>query len=166
MISSRTVVIAMALVGSCAGARVAQAQQGMLPQDLAAIARQLSCEPVSDFYSRPGVVEPPYVYGVNGEDMEASAVFWCQRPASEIYLLVVWRAKAARSMTEWANFPGGLSITPSQDWSLAEFRKVGEPQTHGPAIVLRSKRAIHSRYDGVSEIFIEYNGTWYVKMID
>lgn len=34
-----------------------------LPEELREIARQLHCGPVPGFYDRPGIVDPPYLYG-------------------------------------------------------------------------------------------------------
>lgn len=145
---------------------VVRAQDGVLPQQLAEVARELKCAPVERFYDRPGMVLPPYLYGVVGEPQDESAVFWCQRPRSRTFLLVAWRANHAPSHLEWTNFPGGLAITAPRDWNLSEFREVGAASARGPSVVLRGRRAIHSYYDGLSEYFIEHNGRWYVMMVD
>lgn len=154
--------VAIALLG----ARLVEAQDGVLPRELASVAREQGCGPVVDFYSRPGMVQPPFVYGYERGEVESSAVFWCQRAASDSIRLVVWRADSAATSVAWWNFPGGLSLTEPRNWSLSEFREVEAPTVRGPAVTIRAQRAIQSYYDGVSEFFILHNGKWYVLMID
>lgn len=156
----------MAAITFCWLPSVVRAQDGVLPQQLAEVARALKCAPVEGFYDRPGMVLPPYVYGVADEPREESAVFWCQRLHSRTFLLVAWRADRALSHLEWTNFPGGLAVTAPRDWHLAEFREVGAAAARGPSVILRARRAVHSYYDGLSEYFIEHNGRWYVLMVD
>lgn len=163
---NRIVGIVVLLITACAHPRVVAAQDGVLPRDLADIAHKSRCEAVTGFYSRPGMVHPPFVYGVYAGDEEASAVFWCQRPGTRSFLLVVLRANSSPTTIPWMNFPGGLSITQPQDFDLAAFRRVSDPRTAGPSVVIRGVRAIRSYYDGVAELFVEYDGEWYVRMID
>jgi len=62
-----------------------------MPKDLIEIAHANGCEAISAFYDRPGMVEPPYVYGLLAGDKEQSSAFWCKRTAigRKRYLLVV-----------------------------------------------------------------------------
>lgn len=163
---NRIVGIVVLLIAACAHPRAVEAQDGVLPRDLADIARKSSCEAVTGFYSRPGMVHPPFVYGVDAGDEEASAAFWCQRPGTRSFLLVVLRANGSQTTIPWMNFPGGLSITQPQDFDLAAFRRVSDPRTAGPSVVIRGASAIRSYYDGVAELFVEHGGEWFVRMID
>ena len=163
---NRVVAVFALLTCACARVQAVAAQDAALPQDLAGVARQLNCEAVRDFHSRPGMVHPPFVYGVDTGDEEASAAFWCQRAGERSFLLVVLRANRSRATIPWTNFPGGLSITQPQEFDLSTFRRVGDTGPSGPNVVIRSTRAIQSYYDGVTELFVEHDGSWYVKMID
>ena len=163
---NRVVAVFVLLICACARVQVVAAQDAVLPQDLASVARQLNCEAVRDFYGRPGMVHPPFVYGLDTGDEEASATFWCQRVGARSFLLVVLRANGSRATIPWTNFPGGLSLTQPQEFDLSTFRRVGDTGSSGPNVIIRGARAIKSYYDGVTELFVEHEGSWYVKMID
>src|SRR3989442_2570143 len=50
-----------------------------MPEELSAYAMSKGCEEVRDFFKRPGMINPPYVYGYLEGRREGSAVLWCER---------------------------------------------------------------------------------------
>ena len=54
-----------------------------MPEELSAYAMSKGCEEVRDFFKRPGMINPPYVYGYLEGRREGSAVFWCERREAE-----------------------------------------------------------------------------------
>lgn len=142
------------------------AQRGALPQELREIAHRLGCAEVEDFYRRPGVMHPPFVFGIDDGAEQRSAAFWCQAEGSRRFVLVVVRADGRQASLPWMNFPGGLSLTTKQDFDLSRFRLVEYPDSVGPRRKVRGVRAIRSYYDGVTELFVEYRGRWWVRMDD
>lgn len=94
----------------------------VMPQELVGFARASGCEPINDFFDRPGMIDPPYVYGWLAGDKERSAVFWCQRPDDRAhpYRLMFRPADPGQlgcpATIEWRNPPGGLSIDKRTTW--------------------------------------------------
>src|SRR5438093_13261153 len=93
---------------------------GVLPETLREDAQRRGCSEITDFYDRPGRIDPAYVFGYLDSKLdqfgETSAVYWCQRPpAAERHLLVVWLADSAvanalkgpRALA-WRHYPRGL----------------------------------------------------------
>lgn len=158
--------ISCMIVLACASTPRANAQDGVLPRDLAEVARNVGCESVRRFYDRPGMVDPPYVYGVEDGDKEASVAFWCERVSDRSYLLVLRRANAAPKELRWTDYPGGLTMSEPADWNLAAFRRVDDISSSGPPITLRARRAVQSSYDGVIATFVEHDGVWYFRLLD
>jgi hypothetical protein len=60
-------------------ARVSWADTLVMPRELVDFAHANGCTPIDNFFERPGMVNPPYVYGWLSGDQEKSAVFWCKR---------------------------------------------------------------------------------------
>jgi len=155
-----------ALVGSLLALCVAIASAQWLPADLAGAARAHSCGPVDGFFDRPGLVDPPYVYGFLGRVRERSAAFWCQRHETpRAYLLVfVWSSQAGDSLQcpdsiLWTRFPGGLTLSPEHSMSLDGFKYVDDKKPVPPGQHTAWPPVI-SDYDGVSELFYCYMGRW------
>lgn len=160
----RVVLIVAAL--HTAGAPALSAQDGVLPRDLARLAREDGCGPVHGFYNRPGMIEPPYVYGVIPGEREASVAFWCEGRGDREYFLMVGGVEGKRATLRWPAFPGGLSLTEPGDWQLSSFQRVDRPEESGPALTLRSRRALTSSYDGIASLFLEHAGVWYFRVLD
>lgn len=142
------------------------AQSGTLPQELRVVARQQGCDEVKDFYDRPGLLHPPFVFGIDAAAEQMSAAFWCQGEDRRTFMLVLIRSDGRKTPLPWSNFPGGLSLTSPQDFDLSEFRLVQHRDSAGPRVKLRGVRAIRSYYDGMTELFVEYRGRWWVRMDD
>jgi len=146
----------------------------IFPQELQELAKQHDCSQVSDFYDRPGMIQPPYVYGyVPGE--EESAAFWCEREGlgTRTYFLVFDFRTTAHENTkcpdkiEWPNgYPGGLSLYNDKRATLKDFVYLDEPKKRPPENVHLKHNAIRSEYDGVAAIFYCYKGKWLVRMTD
>ncbi len=161
----RTILFAVGILGAPSVNR-AWAQDGALPKDLAAVARAVECSDVRDFYSRPGMVEPPYVYGITGGEREASFAFWCQRSTGRGFQLVVRAPNGIQDVLPWSDYPGGLSITEFSEWRLVQFRRVAQSETKGPTIVLTARRALQSSYDGVTVTLLKHEGVCYFRIVD
>jgi len=145
----------------------------LLPDELLDVAEKCDCEQIDNFFDRPGMVEPPYVYGFLAGDKENSAVFWCKKKKEKRkYLLVLVSRRTFREpwkfelITETRNFPGGLSIVSNLSIPLHEFRYVNDVKTRGPKGVMTSDAVISSYYDGLMTLFYNHNGEWLLRMYD
>ena len=143
-----------------------------MPEELSAYAVSKGCEEVRDFFTRPGVVNPPYVYGYLEGQREGSAVLWCQRREGEgrrFRLLVLARGKTESRcplMLEWRSYPGGLSIFNDRRTTLDGFVYVADPKRRPPPNVRLTENAILSEYDGIQNLFYCYRGEWVIRRID
>ena len=151
----------------------ATAQTKLLPQDLTVVAEKCNCEQINDFLDRPGMIEPPYVYGVLSGEKENSAVFWCQaKGRKKSYNLILTTRKT--EVDPWSyeiiittqNYPRGLSIIAKPSLPLTDFIYISDFKKHGPKGISTTHSAISSYYDGVSEIFYNHDGKWLVKQLD
>lgn len=142
----------------------AQAQAGVLPQDLARVADSLGCGPVPEFYARPGVIDAPFVFGLDEGERSASAAFWCLRPADREYRLVVVRQSRPVTSYAWWNPPSGLTTSEVQNARLSEYRRLDRPETLGPDRLVARRRVLKSEYDGVYTLFLEWEGVWYYRV--
>ena len=147
-------------------------QGSVLPQTLREDARRMKCEPIGDFYERPGRIDPVYVFGYWDRDAdefgEQSAIYWCERSEeAEPYLLVVWFSDAGggaaflcpRSVSG-QNYPGGLRILRDERLPLTAFLYRDDPRLSGPADGFTNGPVIESRYDGAGERFYCHAGRW------
>jgi hypothetical protein len=139
-----------------------------MPRELVDFARASGCAAIDNFYDRPGMVNPPYVYGLLDGDKEDSAVFWCRKleKSKAPYLLVIKTVKdkelkGCPSKIEWWNSPGGLSIETRSRFTLKDFHYVSDPKRAGPASTILKAKVIVSYYDGLSEIFYCHKGEWF-----
>lgn len=137
----------------------------MLPSQLAAEGKRLGCSQIADFYNRPGMIEPMYVYGVLPGNKEESAGFWCQKQEAQgqTYLLVIWAKKASACQTtlETKNYPGGLSVSKVAPKSMDDYRKVKSTGAKtGQSFV------IEGYYDGIVNSFVCKDGDWYTRRLD
>jgi hypothetical protein len=147
--------------------RLSQGRPTNLPQELEALGAELACEPVPGFFDRPGMIEPPYLYGYVPGWKGDSAVFWCFRPEDEAYLFVAMREGRIRSHFVWrGGFPGGLSLDVVERRSLSSFVYVDDWMTSGPAGVYTAYKPVVSYYDGEVDIFYEHEGRWLVRRLD
>jgi hypothetical protein len=144
---------------------MAPAHGQTLPAPLMEAATEKGCTELSDFFKRPGLVEPPYVIGYLPGDRESSAAFWCTRPkAEEKYLLVIVGQKnKCPAAISWKNYPGGLSVIRGGKMKLSDFfyrdnvREIGPPDSHTKGPILRSE------YDGTGAHFYCHEGRWLVQ---
>jgi len=143
-----------------------------MPEELSAYAMSKGCEEVRDFFKRPGMVNPPYVYGYLEGRREGSAVFWCERREAEnrrFRLIVISRGKTEPRcplMLEWQGYPGGLSIFSDRRTTLDRFVYVNDPKRRPPPNVRLTENAILSEYDGVQNLLYCYRGEWVVRQTD
>jgi hypothetical protein len=142
-----------------------------MPGELLKIAEKCGCEQVDNFYNRPGMIDPPYVYGFLPGDHENSAVFWCQKQhATPKYLLVL--ASRKTFFDDWnyeiiiktENYPRGLSIVKNCKITLDKFYYISSPNKRGPKGVLPTPNVILSAYDGVEEYYYTHMGSWLISI--
>lgn len=145
-------------------ATIVGAQNSQLPEDLDALASQLNCGPVPEFFARPGMVDPPYMYGHMPGPREDSAVFWCFREEDRSYLLVTMHNGELDSHFSWHNYPGGLSLAEQANWELSDFHFVDDPHKTGPSGVVTQYRPIQDEYDGAITLFYRHEGRWLYRM--
>ena len=127
------------------------------------------CEPMDDFFERPGMIDPPYVYGWLAGDKERSAVFWCKKigDGKKPYRLMFKPADSKQlagcpATIEWQDTPGGLSIETRPRLALRDFSYVSTPSRTGPASVVTSAKVLVNYYDGLTDVFYCYRGEWLV----
>jgi len=144
-----------------------------VPRELVDYARSQGCAPVEDFYERPGMVNPPYVYGFAAGEPEDSAAFWCRKPemSEKPYLLLLKvkdpsRLSGCPGRIEWWNYPKGLSIETRPSLKLSDFHFVGEPKRVGPMATISNARVIVGEYDGVEDVFVCHQGAWLFMLRD
>ena len=68
-----------AILTAWVSATPAQAGAKIMPRELVEFAERNDCRQIQDFFERPGMVKPPYVYGFGPGPEDASAAFWCER---------------------------------------------------------------------------------------
>ncbi|MFZ5503510.1 MAG: hypothetical protein ACOY3V_08320 [Pseudomonadota bacterium] len=145
----------------------AVAEPLLIPKELADFANKNKCSQVLNFYARPGMVLPPYLYGYLPGEIEDSAAFWCKKGNN--YLLMFLdkaRSKWSRecpSSIVWRNYPGGLSLSAENNLPLDQFvnltsdlRDSKNQKTAYPPL--------RSYYDGVEALFYCHKGDWYVRV--
>ncbi len=158
---------------SVAFASASRAETLVMPRELIDFARAGGCVPIDNFYDRPGMVNPPYVYGWLAGDPENSVAFWCKKleKSDKPYLLVIKAANAkdlfgCPAKIEWGNAPAGLSVETRKSLSLRDFHYLTEPTRAGPAAVIPTAKVIVNYYDGLSDEFYCYKGQWLVASKD
>ena len=143
----------------------------IMPDELLKIAEKCGCEQVDNFYNRPGMIDPPYVYGFLPGEQENSAVFWCrEKNATKRCLLVLASRKSL--FDDWSyeiiikteNPPRGLSIVKNCKITLDKFSYISSPKKRGPKGVLPVANVILSTYDGVSEYYYNHKGSWLISI--
>lgn len=165
-----------------------------LPMELSELATEAGCRPIQEFFERPAMVEPPYLYGyVPGKgrlpeaEQARGAVFWCRNGAGESSGNVLVFARKAGSFhgfslaesqrllacppvlpwpTSRGNPPGGLSVGTAQDEPLDGFRYADDLEHRGPPDRRTTHPPLRSRYDGTGWDFYCHAGKWLVRGID
>jgi hypothetical protein len=141
----------------------------VMPEDLVTFAHSNGCEPINDFFNRPGMINPPYVYGWLSGDKEKTAAFWCKKTDDRIrpYRLVFMPSDPKQlgcpAMIEWRNPPGGLSIERRTHIALRNFRPVAAPNRGVPSYVVANAKVLVNYYDGLTDIFYCHMGEWLVQ---
>ena len=153
----------------------------VMPQELVDFAFANGCAPIQNFFNRPGMIAPPYVYGWLPGDKENSAVFWCKKTdkGEKLYRLmfVTLTSPNPVSLTdpkqlggcpatiEWQSFPAGLSIEtrPRLVLNTLHYAATGRP---GPSLTVRNAKVLVNYYDGLTEVFFCFRGHWFFDSID
>src|SRR5713101_4951509 len=123
--------------------RNAVADTLVMPRELVDYAHANGCSPIDNFFERPGMVSPPFVYGWLAGSPEHSAVFWCKKtePSDKPYKLML-KVSDPKQLAgcpveiEWWNPPRGLSIETRSHLDLGDFRSVTAPKRPGPKSVI------------------------------
>ncbi len=146
-----------------------QSRTMIVPKDLFEYADSLNCDQVSDFYeSRPGVLDPPFVYvdSLSAWWQGTSAV-WCRprggRPDRYTLLFRFGESGGAfpRCPKRIDNLEhiGGLSVVRRPNLSLSHFYYIDQPDRKGPNAPATAI-AIQEIYDGTGRLFYCYEGHW------
>jgi hypothetical protein len=143
----------------------------IMPEELVESATRNNCRQISDFFDRPGMVKPPYVYGYALGREQDSAAFWCERiKGDKRQFVLMFRLKNESNVMarcpkeiEWMNPPRGLDLYQNRRESLADFVFISEPRERGPREGRMKYSAIRSEYDGVEEVFYCHEGRWMVR---
>jgi hypothetical protein len=153
--------------------RVSWADTLVMPQELVDFAHANGCAPIDNFFERPGMVNPPYVYGWLPGDQENSAVLWCKRAENkEKPYSLLFKVRDPKQLAgcpaiiEWWNPPRGLSIQTRPRVTLTDFRYVTSPKRAGPTAVVTNAKVIVNYYDGLTDFLYCYKGQWLVYSAD
>lgn len=148
------------------------AQNPVMPEDLLRIAEEQHCAQINDFFKRQGPINPPYLYGFEGINKPASAIFWCKladpKAAIPYRLIISGKPKVLGNCPNnlaWWNPPGGLSITRAQNIDFSKAHYLKDPKRSGPT-TKRIVIGILSSYDGVESTFYCHNGDWLFRIKD
>lgn len=143
---------------------ISQDCMSQLPSDLSEIAKKYNCSAVTDFFNRPGMLDPPYVYGYLNGEKENSGVFWCKNNnrGNKEYRLVIYsrveREFQCSPTIDTNDYPGGLSLVKDPQLSLSWFHYL-EDGKKGPNINVNNN-FIQSTYNGAEDLFYCNNGKW------
>jgi hypothetical protein len=151
----------------------------VMPRELVDFAHANGCAPIDDFFERPGMVKPPYVYGWLAGDKQNSAVFWCKKKdngAKSYNLMFISRTSpdlpsladskqmgGCPAIIEWHNPPRGLSIEIRPRLPLSAFRYIAMPNRTAPRLVVANAKVLVNDYDGVENVFYCHKGQWLVE---
>jgi len=134
-----------------------------LPRDVRSAVEQYGCVEVPDFFDRPGMVEPPYVYGFAVGKQKDSFAFWCRvEPTGKFRLYAIAKSASLGCdalIVESDNYPGGLSVVPAGKMTLNDFKDVATGKK-GPASVPKAP-VLKSAYDGAEDYFYCHEGRWF-----
>lgn len=139
----------------------------VMPRELVNLALANHCTQINDFFERPGMINPPFVYGWVPGDAD-SAAFWCKKldKSDKPYNLMFKvhdpkELAGCPAIIEWWNPPAGLSIETRRTLSLRDFRYISQPQRIGPSGVVQNARIlVNDNGDGLREIFYCHLGQW------
>ena len=140
----------------------------VMPRDLIDFAAKNGCAPIRNFFDRPGMVDPPFVYGWAEGDREHSAAFWCQKQNSKSYELM-FKVRDSKLMSgcptsiDWPNPPAGLSVELRSTLSLNTFRDATDANVPKPSGEVKNARVIVNYYDGLTDVFFCHRGRWLVS---
>jgi hypothetical protein len=145
-----------------------------LPRDLQVEATRHHCAQVQDFFDRPGMVLPPYLYGVFPGDAENSAAFWCQRGegARRQFILVFVTVsdhlpiECPDTLVWKGGFPRGLSLADRAHVPLTEFRTLSGVRLSAPPNATTDYAPLRDYYDGLERLFYCYRGEWVQRVLD
>ncbi len=158
-----------------------------LPEELRRAAAKHGCVADSSFFERPGMVLPPYVYGVFPGDEENSAAFWCEIPGGALKHRLVFVTRPPRSVDldaaaripekcpetlDWWNPPGGLAIYGGGERgrgvrvSLRDFRSVTSPRRELGLTDSTAYAPLRDYYDGAETLFYCHNGQWLYRIAE
>lgn len=144
----------------------------IMPSELIQQAEKAGCVQVSDFYDRPAIERPVFVFGQIGAAGEYIAAFWCElggNRAPRAFRLVVAPPNESTAPTsclaalDWWNYPGGLSIEPLSKFGMDGYLGISE---HKPTAVSSDVKmnVIVSEYDGITTVFVCDRGSWKYKI--
>ncbi len=163
------VVIFMACVLLPSGTTAFAIDHLLMPRELVEFGITTGCVPIDNFFDRPGMVNPPYVYGWLPGDQGKSAAFWCKNTgkSAKPYSLKFKvsdpkRMQGCPAAIDWSDFPGGLSVETRSHIALSDFHSIVSSQRTGPSVEVSNVKVLVNYYDGLSNTFYCYKGDWLV----
>ena len=164
-----SVTFAICILLLALSARVSSADTIVMPRELVDFAHANGWSPIDNFFERPGMVNPPYVYGWLSGDQENSAVFWGKKAEkNDKPYILMFKARDPKQLAgcptivEWWNPPGGLSIETRHHLALSPFHYVTAPKRTRPKSVVTNAKVIVNYYDGLTDVFYCHKGQWLV----
>lgn len=183
MVRSHPVFVSLLVVFLAANSSSRMLECDQLPRELRELGKRIGCGPVPGFYDRPGMVDPPYLYGWPPANKEETAVFWCYREREEEPYLLVFAAGLGQGRKgrvnytiPWDAYPGGLSIF---DWPninfygkedegpydpkhvpLDAFVYIDNPKERGPKGKTTKYAPLQESYDGSTTLIYRHEGRW------
>ena len=129
------------------------AETSLLPLELLDGARNLGYSQLNNYYERrPGMVDPPYVYGVLSGDRELSALFWAVKKESKNqYVLILMEKKNFLKKGKFniiyktQDYPRGLSVNKGNKIALSG--RMGKLSHETEARNCRRKRSCLAPFD-------------------
>jgi len=154
-----------ALAGlASASIALAGSMDGTMPLLLARDAAARHCEPVKNFFDRPGITLPSFVFDEQPENREYRAAYICER--DERYLIVFLDGKinstCKREIALQDSMPGGLAVF-HRRVPLSVFRQIDSSVPGLTESDMKGEtrfRPVVIDYDGVQRLLYCHKGKW------
>ena len=141
----------------------------VMPRNLVEHAKEHRCKQIDEFYNRPGLFRPPYVFDEKTLSPDPGFVYWCKRPIArdgreDDYILVINPVggfedfSSCPSEIKGRGYPNGLSVEAVAETNLSSFFYLKNPKRRGPNLS-PTKLSIVSG-DEISDVYYCHNGQW------
>lgn len=146
----------------------------LLPKELIEGANTLGYKQIQNYYEkRPGMVDPPYVYGCLPGDKQLSALFWAENnDTKRKYALILMIKRNFLEKGRFSiiyktqNYPRGLSVFQGKKIDLSFFHYIEDLNRVYSGEILKSGILIYDIYDGIGSVFFFHDGKWLIAQYD